>query len=108
MTETTKAKSAKKPTDRKPKASERAEDQIVTIDFEGHEFTIKADKVLDADFLLASEMGEVTPIGQVVAVIGTDGCKKLNDMVRDEDGRASVEAVLEKFTELMASAPVKN
>lgn len=107
VVKSTRAKSPKKPVDRKPKDSELL-DGVAEVEYEGHLFEVNYD-AMDDDELFDGI--EETPGGQarlIRAVIGTEGQAVLRDIVRDDNGRARATKVAEAFGELMEHVAVKN
>lgn len=106
MTETTRAKSVKKPTDHKPKAS----NELVGT-FNGEEFVIMKDVFEDYEFLELSGEVDTNPakLPQLLTLIlGALGHERLKDAVRNDVGRVRTEDLMKAYQAVMEDAGAKN
>lgn len=105
MTETTRAKSPKKPADRKASGGEW------TATYKGKKFTIDPEVIQDYEFLELS--GEVDDNPSKVTkllrlVFGDEQHDKLKEAVRGENGRVKSEAMMSAYADIMEEAGAKN
>lgn len=101
MTETTRAKSAKKPADHKPAAAE-----TVDVKFAGKTFSIPVGVASSARLLRALEKNQIA--GAVERLIGEDGYDSLLDAIEAEYGSDDMEKVAEFMGAALEAAGAKN
>lgn len=101
MTETTRAKSPKKPADHKP-----AKDHAINIQFAGekYEFDVRAASDTRTMFALRKEDMETV----LVRVIGEDGLHRAIKSIEDEDGFASFEKLADFVQAIYEKVGAKN
>lgn len=105
MTETARAKSVKKPTDRKAPGGKW------TATYKGKKFTIDPEVFEDYEFLeLSGEVDEnaskVTKLLKLV--FGEEQHDALKEAVRGENGRVKSEAMMEAYAAIVEEAGAKN
>lgn len=106
MTETTRAKSPKKPADHLPKSSE-----TMVGKFKGEEFTIFKDVFEDYEFLELSGEVDENPAKLpklLTLILGVDGHERLKDAVRNDVGRVRTEDLMAAYQAVMEDAGAKN
>lgn len=101
MTETTRAKSVKKPADHKP-----ASDTSVSVEFSGetYEFDVRAAKDARTMFALRREDMETV----LIRVVGEDGLDRALSSIEDEDGYADFADLSELVKTIYEKAGAKN
>lgn len=101
MTETTRAKSAKKPADHKP-----ANTESVTVKYAGAEFGIPVGAASSARLLRLLEKNAIA--AAIERLIGEDGYDRLLDAIEEAFGTDDMEKVAEFLSKALEAAGAKN
>lgn len=101
MTETTRAKSAKKPADHKP-----SEKDAVEVSFAGEDYTFDVRAATDTRTMFALRKEDMETV--LVRIIGEDGLEKAIKSIEDEDGYADFKKLADFVSEVYEKAGAKN
>lgn len=105
---------ARKPQDRKPSAKDDAQGPAdVTVEWNGHEYTVAGDAFDDLEFLdaivEAEELGsEVAAFRAAKALLGVEVWNAYRANERGENGRVKASGFMELFAHIMEEAQRKN